>query len=124
MLDFPDATAPFVLSTDASDVGAGAVLKQEIDGKQRVIYYFSQLFNRAQRNYPTIEREALAIWLAVNKLRSYLLGAEFTIETDHCPLCDFYRKKCRNRRIDCWGVLLADYNIVAIKYKKIGRAHV
>ena len=118
VLDFPDPTAPFVLSTDASDVGAGAVLKQTIDGKQRVVYYFSQLFNRTQKNYSTIEREALAIWLAVNKLRPYLLTSEFVIETDHCPLCDFYRKKCRNRRIDCWGVLLADYNISGVKYKR------
>ena len=118
VLDFPDPMVPFTLSTDASDIGAGAVLKQTINGKDRVVYYFSQLFNRTQRNYSTIEREALAVWLAVNKLRPYLLSADFLIETDHCPLCDFYRKKCRNRRIDCWGVLLADYSITGVKYKK------
>ena len=53
------ATA-FILATDASEFAVGSVLSQKINGVERVISYWSQL-NKAEHNYSTVEREALAV---------------------------------------------------------------
>jgi hypothetical protein len=111
LLDFPDTTSSLILSTDASDIGVGAVLRQETPSGPKILYYFSQRLSPAQRKYATIEREALAIDLAVTKLGPYLLGRSFCIETDHCPLCNFHRRGSRNRRVDWWSIVLAEFDI-------------
>ncbi|CAF0825482.1 unnamed protein product [Adineta steineri] len=118
-LHFPEPNQPLLLSTDASDNRIGAVLKQKsADNKLHVISYFSQMLSTTQQRYSTIEKEALAIHTALEKLRPYVINHEVTIETDHCPLCNFHRRTTRNRRIDFWSIDLADYNIKEIKYKK------
>ena len=61
VLDFPDPDSPLILSTDASDIGIGAVLKQHTTTGPKILYYFSQMLTPSQRKYSTIEREALAI---------------------------------------------------------------
>lgn len=58
----PDHLRPFSLAVDASDVGAVAVLQQRgSDEVEHPVCYFSKKFIAAQRNYPTIEKEALAL---------------------------------------------------------------
>ncbi|CAF1068627.1 unnamed protein product [Adineta ricciae] len=118
VLKFPDSNSPLVLSTDASDIGIGGVLKQITPEGTRIIYYHSQLLNSAQKRYATIEKEALAVFKSVEKLRPYLLGRDFVIETDHCPLCNFHQRGSRNRRVDTWAILLSEYNIQEVRYKK------
>jgi hypothetical protein len=118
VLDFPDDAWPLILSTDASDIGIGGVLKQVTPEGTRVIYYHSQLLNSAQKQYATIEKEALAVFKCVDKLRPYLLGRDFIIETDHCPLCNFHKRGSKNRRVDSWSLILAEYNIQEVRYKK------
>ena len=120
VLDFPDPSLSFVLSTDASKIGLGAVLKQITeDGKMKVIYYLSRVLSKAEAKYSTTELEALAMVWAITKPGPYLLGRDFKIETDHCPLCQFHQKKSRNGRLDRWAIeILSEYNITEIKYKK------
>lgn len=118
VLDFPDNDALLILSTDASDLGIGGVLKQTTSESTRVIYYHSQLLNSAQKRYSTIEKEALAVFKCVEKLRPYLLGRDFIIETDHCPLCNFHQRGSKNRRVDTWSLILSEYNIQEVRYKK------
>lgn len=124
VLDFPDPELSYILSTDASKIGLGAVLKQVTrDGKLKVIYYLSRVLSKSEVRYSTTELEALAMVWAITKLRSYLLGHDFKVETDHCPLCQFHRKQSRNGRLDRWAVeILSEYNITEIKYKK-GKCH-
>ena len=48
--------------------------------------YISRKLLPNEKNYSTVEKEALAIKWALDKLRYYLLGREFTLVTDHAPL--------------------------------------
>ena len=57
----PDFNAPFVLHTDASEVGLGGVLSQVRDGEEHPITYLSQKLLPHEKNYSTVEKEALAI---------------------------------------------------------------
>lgn len=86
ILSCPDFSKPFVIETDASNVGLGAVLRQEIDGSQRVVAYASRTLNRAERNLSTTHKELLGILFGVEKYRPYVEGAHFTVITDHSAL--------------------------------------
>lgn len=59
VLQGPDYSKVFILHTDASDVGIGAVLTNE-DDDLPVAYYSRKLLPR-ERNYATVDRECLAI---------------------------------------------------------------
>ena len=90
ILGYPDFTRAFILETDASDRGLGAVLSQEQDGKRRVIAYASRGLRPTERNmdnYSSFKLELLALkWAVTEKFREYLLGAKATIYTDNNPL--------------------------------------
>jgi len=64
----------------------GAVLWQVVEGERRVVEFMFRNFNDTERRYSTIEREATAIWWALDKWQHFLKGTECTIETDHKPL--------------------------------------
>ena len=83
ILDYPRQSDKFILTTDASDVGLGAVLSTN---RGTVIEYASCALTAPEKNYSTIEKECLAIVWAVDKFRHYLVGAHFTLEqtTNHC----------------------------------------
>ena len=83
ILDYPTHDDCFILTTDASDVGIGAILST---CRGTVVEYASRTLNPAERKYTTTEKECLAIVWAVRKFRHFLLGAPFTLETDHKPL--------------------------------------
>lgn len=82
ILTYPDFSQPFTLTTDASNEGLGAILSQN----KHPCCYISRTLNKAEQNYTTTEKELLAIVWAVRRLRQYLLGRKFTIETDHNAL--------------------------------------
>ncbi len=86
-LCFPDYSLPFILDTDASDVGIGAVLSQRHnDGSERVIAYASRTLSQPERRYCVTRRELLAVVTFVQQFRSYLLGREFLLRTNHGSL--------------------------------------
>jgi hypothetical protein len=68
---------------DASDYVVGVVLGQTKDKKHHVIAYASKTLIGAQLNYVAIEKELLAVVFAIDKFRSYLVGAKVIIYTDH-----------------------------------------
>ena len=87
ILAFADYTQPFILQTDASGVGLGAILSQIQNGHERVIAYASRGLNPAETRYPAHKLEFLALkWAVTDKLRDYLLGKQFTVWTDNNPL--------------------------------------
>ena len=64
----------FKVTSDALDLGYGAVLEQEIDEKERSIGYFSKCYTLSQKNYFTSEKELLGIVIAVEHWSSYMNG--------------------------------------------------
>ena len=122
ILAHPRFDRPFIVSTDASNVGVGAVLKQkDDDGRIRVISYGSRSLSAAEEKYSATDKECLAIVFAIKKFRPYLYGTKFTIVTDHCSLCWLMRVKNPNGRLVRWSLALQDFDF-DIEYES-GRKH-
>ncbi|KAG6933769.1 hypothetical protein G0U57_018464, partial [Chelydra serpentina] len=105
----PDFHREFILQTDASEVGLGAVLSQEVDGEEHPILYLSRKLFPRERNYAVIEKEALAVKWACDALRYYLLGAPFLLVTDHAALQWLAKMKNNNMRLTRWYLTLLPY---------------
>ena len=116
VLAHPILNKPYKLYTDASQYAVGAVLAQDIGDGERVIQYLSKQLTEGQQKWPTIEREGYAIVYAINKLRHYLLGAKFTVYTDHKPLRTLFSSEMKNVRIQRWAIMLEEYGC-DIEYK-------
>ena len=87
VLAYPDYTRPFILDTDASDTGIGAVLSQlGPEGEETVLAYASRSLSKPERRYCVTRRELLATVYFTKHFRHYLLGRHFTLRTDHCSL--------------------------------------
>ncbi|KRY19966.1 Retrovirus-related Pol polyprotein from transposon, partial [Trichinella britovi] len=86
VLTHPDFKIPFLVDTDASGDGLGAVLSQDIAGKERVIAYASRTLSKTERKYCATRREMLALVWALKQFRCFLYGRKFTVRTDHGSL--------------------------------------
>ncbi|KAL0160010.1 hypothetical protein M9458_043735, partial [Cirrhinus mrigala] len=87
VLGFADPRKPYVLHTDASTTGLGAVLYQEQEGQLRAIGYASRGLSRSESRYPAHKLEFLALkWSVTEKFADYLYGNQFTVVTDSNPL--------------------------------------
>ena len=113
----PDWSLPFEIMCDASDYVVGAVLDQNKDKKHHAIAYASKTLTGAQLNYATTEKELLAVVFAINKFRSYLVGAKVIVYTNHVALKYFLTKKDAKPRLIRWTLLLQEFDL-KIKDKK------
>ena len=109
ILHLPDTEKPFVLRTDASNVGLGAVLLQEHVKDIFPVAYASRKLLPREMNYSTIERECLgAVW-GIQKFKNYLYGRHFVLQTDHQPLSYMQKARVSNSRIMRWALSLQSY---------------
>jgi len=86
VMAMPQDIGEYRLDTDASNIAIGAVLSQMQDGEEKVIAYGSRTLIAAERNYCVTRRELLAIVYFTKQFRTYLLGSEFLLRTDHSAL--------------------------------------
>ena len=93
VLGFADFDLPFILETDASLQGLGAVLSQEQDGERKVLAYASRSLRPHEKNvknYSSLRLELLALkWAVTEKFRDYLSFGHFYAYTDNNPLTYF-----------------------------------
>ena len=117
ILKLPDFSRIFIVRTDASEVGIGAVLMQQEDEQYFPISFASWKLLPRQRSYAVIEKECLAFVWAVKKYQTYLYGREFVLQTDHEPLAYINKSKVANDRVMRWALFLQSFRfrIEAIK---------
>ena len=122
ILAFPDFNRPFLLETDASRKGLGAVLSQkQADGRYHRITYASRVMNETEQRYHSNKQEFLALkWAVTEQFHEYLLPYgknrnEFVVRTDNNPLT--YIFSSANLDAQCWVAHLASYNF-SLEYQK------
>jgi hypothetical protein len=102
----PDWLVPFEILCNASDYAIGAVLGQTKDKKHHVIANASKTLTGAQLNYTSMEKELLAVIFAIEKFRSYLVGAKVIIYSNHTALKNLLTKKDAKPILVRWILLL------------------
>jgi hypothetical protein len=111
----PDLEKEFVLETDASDVGIGAALIQEV----KPIAFASRTLSDAECRYGITEREALAALWGMEKFQYYLTGKKFVLVTDHKALEEIRNKtEFGSKRTQRWIERFENFEF-AIKYRKV-----
>jgi transposase InsO family protein len=119
VLGYPHFGEPFIVETDASFAGLGAVLCQEQSGKQVVIAYASRSLKPTERNdmnNSSMKLELLALkWAVTEKFREYLLGAKFEVVTDNNPLAYLQTAKLGATEMR-WVAQLAQFDF-SVKYR-------
>lgn len=111
-----DPKKPIVLTTDACETAVARILSHKFpDGTLRPIAFVSRALSAAERNYATIQKEALAIVFSVTKLHQYLIGNEFILQTDHKPLLAIFGDKkgipvMAAARMQRWAFQLSAFN--------------
>ena len=122
ILRAPDFSKEFIICTDASDIGIGGVLCQEVNNSLMPVAYMSKKLNQHQRKYSVIEKEALAVIQAIEKFEPYIVKGT-TIYTDHNPLKFVESMKTKNPRLARWAIILQDKDVkivhLAAKYNII-----
>jgi len=106
----PDFAREFIVQTDASNTGVGAVLSQVIDGVERPIAYASKTLTKTQRNYTVTERECLSAVWAVDHFRPYIEGTHFVLFSDHASLLWLRNLKDPVGRLARWAMKLSQYD--------------
>ena len=124
ILAFPDFNKPFLLETDASGRGLGAVLSQkQADGRYHPIAYASHVMNETEQRYHSNKQEFLALkWAVTKQFHEYLSPYgknrnEFVVRTDNNPLTYIFSSTNLDAAGQWWVARLASYNF-SLKYQK------
>ncbi|CAF4383121.1 unnamed protein product, partial [Rotaria socialis] len=92
-------------------MGIGGVLHQITpSGHLQPVQYLSRSLSKREQKYSVVEKECLAMVWCITKLRPYLYGREFTLITDHHPLCWLNKQSSKNGRLDRWSLQLQEYS--------------
>ena len=123
ILAYPKPGGHFILDTDASAEGIGAVLSQIHDGKEKVIWYASRSLTKCEKKYCTTRRELLAIYKFVKQFKHYLIARKFTIRTDHEALQWLLRNdRPTTSQYFCWRSELQLYEFEVVH--RAGNKHI
>ena len=121
VLVYPDPSKTFILDTDASDAGIGAVLSQEEGGCEQVIAYASRALTKQERKYATTKKELLSMVTFIKHFKHYLLGKEFVLRTDHNSLRWLHNFQGLEGQLARWVEQLASFQYKIVH--RPGRVH-
>ncbi|KAK3095582.1 hypothetical protein FSP39_016324 [Pinctada imbricata] len=121
ILAYPQSEGKFILDTDASNLGMGAVLSQIQGNQEKVICYFSKTFSKSERHYCVTRKELLAIVAAIKQFHHYLYGRNFLVRSDHGALRWLFNFKKPEGQMARWLEQLATYDFT-IEHRA-GRIH-
>lgn len=128
LLTYYDPRKPLVVVTDASSYGLGGVLAQIENNSERPVCFTSFSLNDAQKGYPILHLEALALVCVIKKFHKFLFGQKFKVYTDHKPLLGIFGKEGKHSiyvtRLQRYIMELSIYNF-EIEYRpaaKMGNA--
>ena len=117
VLAFADFRKPFTLQIDASGQGLGAVLSQEVDGRQHPVAFASRGLTPTESRYPAHKLEFLAMkWAICEKFYDYLYGNQFEVITDNCPLTYVFKTSKLDATGLRWVAALSAFNFT-VKYR-------
>ena len=112
LLAFPVFSKGFLLETDASGTGLGAVLAQvQEDGTTRPIAYASRTLQKHEQNYGVTELEALGVVWAVRHFRPYLYGHQCAVYTDHEVLKSLLNTPQPSGKLARWGMAIQELDL-------------
>ena len=124
ILAFSDFNKPFLLETDASERGLGAVLSQkQADGRYHLIVYTSRVMNETKQRYHSTKQEFLALkWAVTEQFHEYLSPYgknqnEFVVHTDNNPLTYIFSSANLDAAGQRWVARLTSYNF-SLEYQK------
>ena len=119
ILAFPNVELPFILETDASGVGLGAVVSQQQGSGPtscRPTAYASRTLQKHKRNYGISELEALAVVWATKHFHAYLYGHQCKVFTDHSALKSLLNTPHPSGKLARWGLALQELGL-QIEYR-------
>ena len=118
-----DWDKPFHVFVDALDIAIGSALMQLSEPNWYMpIYYASRKLSTTERNYSTIEREALGMVYSINKFRHYLLGKKFTFHVDHSALLYLVSKQELTGKLARWTLLLQEFEFDILHRPRVQHA--
>ena len=122
ILTHPNFDKLFLIYTDASGIGLGAILSQKDDqNRERVIRYASRRTNETESNYSATNLECLgAVW-AVQYFRKYVAGSHFQLITDHSAITSLMKTDNPRGQTARWIMTLQEYDFETIH--RPGRVH-
>ncbi|CAM4616494.1 unnamed protein product [Caretta caretta] len=111
VLRAPDFDKPFLVTTDATERGVGAVLMQEgPDQEFHPVVFLSKKLSERESNWSVSEKECYTIVNALAKLRPYVCGRCFHLQTDHAALQWLHTATGNNKKLIRWGLALQDFD--------------
>ena len=116
LLTLPVPSDSFVLQTDASGVGLGAVLNVIREKEEYPVAFHSRKLQPREQRYSASELECLAVVEAVTHFGCYLIPQSFVVETDHKALTYLMSANHHNGRLARWALLLQPYTFT-IRYR-------
>ena len=118
VLAYPDPSKEYLLETDASKLGLGAVLSQkQLDGRYHPVAFGSRALHEVKVNYHNTKLEFLAMKWSIEHFQTYLLGHRFKVHMDNNPLTYFLTLPNMDAMKQRWINELAKYDF-SLEYQK------
>ena len=113
ILRFPNFELPFILVTDASEVGMGGCLMQKYGKDMHPVAFFSKKWKTKspdETKMSVIDKEALAVVSSLMHFRYLIWGYKVTVYTDHKPLIALFSKSNLSPKRARWAVIIHEFD--------------